>query len=511
MSYPPRGLQRSKFDATETNGFGIYRTTFVGLSTSYSGTALTASSTDVFLIDEIVMTGVTNDAASNFTITMSANGEDIPFHAPGTADASESFRIALKPKGNLVILPGQSLNFKANAVSTSHVWVRYRRMPASAAYAMWSGGTLPTIASTFSVSAAATVAGTARQIVAGVAGQSVEILGFYFTGHNYNAATNNIKLGYWDGTTGSDFDTGGKLVSRAYASGANKIYAPKLIVNDTKGCIKGPAGYGLYVQGTTNMVGATPTADYVVLYRFVKCEEQTDKYALNATYNDANRTSIVMTTSIHPTTPQAGTINVTRADGTITAIAYTAYSGATVTIAETDFDTNSATAGSLATITASYPEVANPNGTVGVEPRRGPSWWVFDETTPAFGGGFGDNVKWFATTTTDRAVKILGYAGSAACGATGGAPALTFIGVGATGTTGTIGGLMSHQSMQDAGAAVVSRSWAEDDTAMVCRTSQAPGFAGIDPGDTAVAAFSTLAWGRFGSSDPKATDFYTSL
>lgn len=524
MSYSPRGLQKSKFDATETSGFGIARTTFAGIGSSYGVNYITTGAgfgADYgIVVDEIVLTGVTNDAASNFTITLNINGKELPFHIPGTADASESFRLSLKPKCMTVFGSTENfINFKASTTAISHAFVRYRRVRASEIMKMWEGGGVPQYASTNSVAAGGTTGGTAKAIVTGVAGYSVQILGFYITGHCFSATSENIKLGYWDGTTGTTFDTGGKVVFRAHARGANKIYAPKVLVNDTKGCIMGPAGYGLYIQATAasapGLAGAVPTADVNVIYRLVKCEEQTDKYALNATYSDAGRTSIVMTTSIHPTTPQAGTINVTRTDGTVTPIVYSAYSGATVTIDSTDFNgtgaTGNALAGALATITASYPEVANPNGTVGVEPRRGPSFWVFDETTPALVGGLGANVPWFASTTTDRAVKILGYAGSATCGATAGAPAITYIGVGATGVTGTIGGQMSHQSMQDAGTAVVSRSWAEDDTAMVCRTSQTPGFAGIDPGDTAVAAFSTLAWGRFGSSDPKSTDFYTSL
>lgn len=520
MSYPPRGLQRSKFDAGELAGYSVARTTYTGLSTGYGGSYPTTGAgfgADYGLVvDEIVFSGVTNDAATNFTITLNINGKELPFHIPGTADASESFRFSIKPKCMTIFGSTENfINIKANAANAAHAFIRYRRVRAADIMKMWEGGGVPRYASTNSASAGGTTADTAKAIVTGVAGYSVQVLGFYVTGHCFSATAENIKLGYWDGSTGTTFDAGGKIVFRAHARGAAKQYAPKVLVDDTKGCIQGPAGYGLYIQATANsapgLAGATPTADFNVIYRLVKCEEQTDKYALNATYSDANRTSIVMTTSIHPTTPQAGTINVTRADGTISAIAYTAYSGATVTIAETDFDTNSATAGSLATITASYPEVANPNGSVGVEPRRGPSWWVFDETTPALGGGLGDNVEWFASTTTDRSVRVLGYAGSAACGATGGASAQTFIGVGSTGISGILGGQMLHQSMQDAGAAVVTRSWAEDDTCIVCRSSQTPGFAGLDPADTAVTVCSQLAWGKFGSSEPKATDFYTSI
>ena len=514
MSYSPKGLQKSKFDATETAGFSIARTTYAGLPIAYGPSYITTGAgfgADYgFVVDEIVLTGVTNDAASNFTITLNINGKELPFHFPGTADASESFRLTLKPKGMTIFGSTENfLNIKASTISVSHAFVRYRRVRASEIMKMWEGGGVPQYASTNSVTAGGTVAGTAKAIVTGVAGYSVQILGFYVTGHNYNAATDNIKLGYWDGTTGTTFDTGGKVVFRAHARGANKIYAPKVLVDDTKGCIMGPAGYGLYIQATTNLAGATPTADINVIYRLVKCEEQTDKYALNATYSGGSVASIVMTANIHPTTPQAGTIKVTRADGTISSIAYTAYSGATVTIASTDFSTNNATAGSLATITASYPEVANPNGTVGVDPRRGPSFWVFDETDPA--GAPGGNVVWFGSGTTDRAVKILGYAGSSTCVGTGGAPSISFIGVGATALTGTIGGQMSHQGQLDAGNATVSRSWAEDDTAMVCRTSQTPGFASLDSSGTSIAAISTLAWGRFGSSEPRATDFYTSF
>ena len=69
----------------------------------------------------------------------------------------------------------------------------------------------------------------------GVAGTSIEILGIYLTGHNYNANADNIRLGYWDGVSGGDFATGGLTVFRGWAQGASNIYSPEVLIDDTRG------------------------------------------------------------------------------------------------------------------------------------------------------------------------------------------------------------------------------------------------------------------------------------
>jgi len=100
--------------------------------------------------------------------------------------------------------------------------------------------------------------------------EAIEILGFYCTGHNYNAASDNIRLGFWDDTTGGSFASGGASVMVSYARGVAAFWAPQVLVNNTQGCIQGALGSDLYIQATANMAGATPTADYVVMYRRVR-------------------------------------------------------------------------------------------------------------------------------------------------------------------------------------------------------------------------------------------------
>jgi hypothetical protein len=101
---------------------------------------------------------------------------------------------------------------------------------------------------------------------------SIEILGFYLTGHSWNAAADDIRLGYWDGVTGN-FAANGSMVFRGWAQGTSNVFQPRLVIDDTRGCIQGPIGAGLYIQASANLAGATPPADYVVLYRRVGTTE----------------------------------------------------------------------------------------------------------------------------------------------------------------------------------------------------------------------------------------------
>ena len=270
----PRGLIKGKFDEAHLPGYLIARTSFTGLGTSYGANILTCASDQVFLIDEVMISGITGTTAANVTCTVKVNDIELPFHLPGTANLRRSDRISWRTKGNLVIQPGKGITAKASAANTMMLEVRGRMVQVSSAYA---GGDLvksmPNVCSTNTVTGGGTSDATAKQILAPVTGYSVEVLGFALTGHNYNTAADSIRLGFWDGTTGGSFASGGKSIFIGYGQGASAFYAPKVLIGDTKGCIQGPSGYGLYIQASTNFAGVTPPADYNVIYRLVPTTE----------------------------------------------------------------------------------------------------------------------------------------------------------------------------------------------------------------------------------------------
>lgn len=247
----------------------------VGLPVSLSATgSIICGAREVAIIDEVCINTTTADTAVNTTIGIKINGLTVPIHFPGTANLLRSERLVWRPRG-LVVQPGQFFaanNANVGSVFQSNMLVRFRKKSINAAIAdgdIRSSGSYPNVASAFSVSGAATANGVARQIVPPVTGKSVEIMSMLFTGHNYNAAADNIRLGFWDGTTGATFAVGGNTIIRAWRQNANVHYAKPLVINNTDGCIQGPSGYGVYIQPTTNLAGATPTGDWVITYRYV--------------------------------------------------------------------------------------------------------------------------------------------------------------------------------------------------------------------------------------------------
>jgi len=277
MSFPPIGRERnvSKFDTR--NGFFFVRTTLQGLPTAYPVTAASAivcSSTEVALIDEIEINCITSDSNANTDVFLKANGVEVPFHFPGTTDQVQAQRIVWRPRGNLVVQPGQVLAAKTGVLADAHMLIRGRKKPLTAAIRdgdLKGGARLPNLASTYTVDSSATTNGAARQIVPPVAGMAVEILSMVFTGHNYNAAADNALLAFWDGTTGSLAAQGVKVM-RAWRQNAPARHAPPLLIGNTDGCIVGPSGWGVYVSATTNIVGATQKADWVITYRYVPAD-----------------------------------------------------------------------------------------------------------------------------------------------------------------------------------------------------------------------------------------------
>lgn len=100
--------------------------------------------------------------------------------------------------------------------------------------------------------------------------EAIEILGMYLTGHNNIAGTtDDIRLGYWNGG-GTNFTTDGKMIFRGFTRGLNSRYGLRLLLDNVDRCIQGALGSDLWVQASTNLAGATPRADYNIVYRKVK-------------------------------------------------------------------------------------------------------------------------------------------------------------------------------------------------------------------------------------------------
>lgn len=271
MSSPiPSERNLSKFDIKR--GYAFSRSTSSGLATSAPATgAITCGTNEVALVDEITINAVTNDAATNHTVNLLVNGITVPIHFVGIADLTRTERFVWRPRGNLVVHPGQTLKATGVGAFLDHATVRFRKKNLTAAIRdgdIKGGGRLPNIASTNTVTGSGTSAGTAKQIIPPVSGMSVEILSLVFTGHNYNSAADNIRLGFWDGTTGN-FGANGSTIMRVHRQGANPRYAQPIIIGNTDGCIQGPSGSGVYIQATTNLAGSTPTGDWVVVYRYI--------------------------------------------------------------------------------------------------------------------------------------------------------------------------------------------------------------------------------------------------
>lgn len=273
MSFQPLPAERnlSKFDVRR--GAGFVRCTNVGLPSAYAaaGTeAIICDDREVALIDEIAINAITNDAATNKTVTLRINGVECPIHFPGVANLTRTERLVWRPRGNIVIHPGQTFAAKGVlGLGFEQMTVRFRKKPLLSAIAdgdIKGGGRLPQVAVS-----GATVAATAKVVVAPVAGMCVEILSLLYTGHNFNAAADTSALGFWDGSTGT-FAGNANVITRIARRGADPRFAQPVVIGNTDGCIQGGAGLGVYVSSTTNLAGTPPPADFIVVYRYIPDE-----------------------------------------------------------------------------------------------------------------------------------------------------------------------------------------------------------------------------------------------
>lgn len=282
----------SLWDHSSAYGFGRIRSggqAGIGIGTTHptptdiTKNLLVCGSREVALIDRLVFQGMTNDAATNHTIVVRVNNGtssvDMPIHLSGTANIQRSERLVWNTRGSLVIPPGGYLSCVSptyTAQTRATVSGRYRMMNVQKAAELgyFNGGTMPACASTFTVDEDPVVADESQQLIAPLAGHYVEILGFTYTGHNFSATLGNNRLGFWDGTTGSDFDTGGVTIFRGYNQGVSGVYQSRVLVGNTHGCIQGPVGYGVYLQATATLVSSGDLlAAYNVIYRYRKATD----------------------------------------------------------------------------------------------------------------------------------------------------------------------------------------------------------------------------------------------
>jgi len=290
MSRPmvsPRNTRR--WDESDVGEYGVIRSGVGGVGTATITNAnapIRCEANQVAIIDEVYMTCRINDLSTNQTCFININGRTsgelgapstraadvLPFHFPGHIDFVRNEQIRLRPRGGMVVHPSSTLWVNAAAAGGQiHCDIKYRKKSLVAAIRdgdISPNGGLPMCASTNSVTGSGTVAGTAKQIIAGQFGLGIEILGIYLTGHNYNTATDDIRLGFWNG--GGSFAGGqGLMLFRGYFKGVAAVWAPKVIIENTQGAIQGNSFDSLYIQATANVAGATPKADYVVMYRMV--------------------------------------------------------------------------------------------------------------------------------------------------------------------------------------------------------------------------------------------------
>lgn len=549
----PLGLPATTFDKADRSNVFALRSNYLGLTGTFNTTTVTAQAEsavggtnpdgrgysthikadEVLLIDKIVIRAMTSDASGDLIVTMKVNDNEMPFHFPSTVDLRHQKTLILEPRGNMVVQPGKSIYFKASVDNVATATVYYRKMTlAQALRTKQLPGTLPNVASTNTLTGSGTTAATAKKIIDCPAGYAIEVLGFYLTGHNYNSAADSLALGFWEGT-GTFYTPAAtkaataNMICVAQFRGASELFAPRIIVNDTKGCIQGPVGSSIYIQGSTNVAGSTPTADFVVMYRLVKPATRRKYFTSTATYSTSPVTSIVMTPSASLEIPTAGTITLTRHDGTVTTSTYTAYSGGTFTISTgTDFSGTGATgnldAGATCYVEYYVRDVADPTGQLNQRLAAGKKFWVstIAAATTYVDGNEALN-RWFDTTSTnvgssdyqkDSLIKIRGYVGSflADRASLGSGTSGIVVGSSLNLHTPVIGTIPLNDANPNGTQVVTSRHIVEPDELALCNSSQVPGFLCIEIGSNTIPARFQLAWGEM-SAFKDTTGFVTSF
>jgi len=467
----------------------------------------------VALIDEIVMTCRTNDSTSNVSAIFNFNGRDAgvlgspdtlaakvcKFHFPSAANARRTDRMHLRPLGRMIVCPSSTLSVQASVGSQLSVQISYRMKNLVAAIRdgdISPNGELPRMASSNSVAAGGTVAATAKNIIPGVAGKVIEILGFYHTGHNANAASDDNRLGFWDGATGT-FTGNGAMVMRAYAMGADPRWAPRILIDDTNGCIQGPVGEGVYVQASANMASATfDKADYVVNYRYVPAPVPV--VAAGIADGGGSTTTMVDAALIGTSLQLIGK-----------AIRFT--SGTAANIGQYRTITSFASATGTVTWVLALPAVtaaadtydivevqnsAMPTGVIGQAPIARQKFWYSTEIDP--GDASGPANKLFAAssvTAQGQSTELVlnGHAGSGTFADTNESIAGMTLGTFPT----NVAWSEYVNAMGDGNTATVSNSWSRYGANLPANASLDPGFLAIESGANQFLTRFQVCWGRF--------------
>jgi len=464
---------------------------------------------DVALIDEIVLTARTNDAATNVTALLHVNGRTINvlgspdtvaphvlrFHFPGAVDAVHTDRMHLQPRGKIVVRPSSTLWVQASEGSRINCQISYRVKSLIAALRdgdISPNGELPAVASTNSEAANGTVAATQKKIIPGVAGKAIEILAFYHTGHNFNAAEDNNLLGFWDGVTGT-FAANGSMVMRAWARGAATRWQPRILIDDTKGCIQGPVGEGVYIQASANMASANDDkATYVVSYRYVPSPVP----LLAAGIADAGGSTTTMVDSalIATTIQMVGkVIRFTSGTNLGQYRIITSFASATGTVTWV-LATPAATGAADTYDIVEFSDVATPTGIVGQAPINRKKFWYTTTLDPTTN----PSVPLFsAATVTQGASTELVLHGHAFSGIFVENAADSIVGMGLGDFPATIGWSEYTNAHGDGAAATVSNSFSRYGANLPANVALNPVFLGVEGANNIFAQRFQLCWGTF--------------
>lgn len=432
------------------------------------------------------------------------NGKEIYFDFPGNMSSRSSQSIVWEPKGAMVVQPSQVMKWKASKSGSISVTVTYRKMQLTKAASLgYLTPSMPTVASTNSVAGSGFTGGTQKAIVAATAGSYVEILGFTATGHNFSASQDSMLLAFWDGN--GTFSSACKKIFRAQCCGIDTKFAPKVIVNNTDGCIRGPVGYGVYVLPSSNITGATPPADINIIYRLVKAPQQTDSYTL-ATALTTTETAVVVNRAIPLSTAPTGTLFITSTAGTVVSVAYTAYSGSTFTVNQ-DFTSTPVAVGQKVAVQFYYTPVNEPAGTVSQTPNRLGKWWAYTEAdVPTYAA---NTVTAIFSGLPSSMVKITGHAMSLIADVATVAPNTTSMWIGADISTGfALGPLLA---LEDDGLGAECSRHMVSEQLLISSAAQAPAFYASEIVANEVPARSQLAWGTIGSRARSGTEFSSSF
>lgn len=403
---------------------------------------------------------------------------------------------------------------------------------ADIAYTSWTGSTFTIGATDFSGANAATAGvavvgpivagGTGWPIIPALAGHRIQILGFYTTGHFYDADAGSLALGFWNGSGTFYTPPATKAATAwmfcvAHGQGLRSAHHPRIIINNTDGCIEGPVGYAVYAESTSATSDVmTSLVDAVVMYRYVKVDYTNQTSSLATALTLATETAVVLTQPILAGTPATGNLAIKLTSGVTRVVAYSAWDNTTnapngtFTIsADFSVATGSGPAGVGSSVSYSREEgdTNDFTGALSQTIKRPKKFWVSTIAAPTtLANPVTDATNpWFSTTSVaeDCVIKIKGYAGSfrsenftAGGGKFAGFADMSLGSVAATALT--LGGSAACVGPIAVGAGTfASNSIDEGDILIPTNISLVPGFRCYESTSGDIAARFQVAWGEF--------------